>query len=57
MLINQFVPPTFCPCFAFTGMNFLGMLYHVCDVLMTKTCVDQSELVDVGAQIDQLTIC
>ena len=24
---------------------------------MTKTCVDQSELVNVGVKIDQLTIC
>ena len=32
------------------------MLQHVCDVPMTETCVDQSELVNVGAQIDKLTI-
>ena len=32
MLINQFVSPTFCLCFAFTGINFRGMLDHVCDV-------------------------
>ena len=31
MLINQFVPPTFCLCFAFS-VNFRGMLHHVCDV-------------------------
>ena len=24
---------------------------------MTKTCVDQSELANVGVKIDQLTIC
>ena len=52
VLINQFVPPTFCLHFAFTGINFRGMLHHVCDVPMTKTWVDQSELVNVGAQID-----
>ena len=47
MLINQFVPPIF------TGINFRGMLHHACDVWpMTKTCVDQAELADVGAQID-----
>ena len=32
VLINQFVPPTFCLCFAFTGINFRGMLHHICDV-------------------------
>ena len=33
VLINQFVPPTFfCLYFAFTGINFSGMLHHVCDV-------------------------
>ena len=52
MLINQYVPPTFCLCFALTGINFRGMLDHVCDVPMTKTYVDQSELVNVEAQID-----
>ena len=57
MLINQFVPPTFCLFFAFSGMNFRGLLHHVCDVAMTKTFVDQSELVNIGAQIDNLTIC
>ena len=39
-------------CFAFTGINFRGMLHHVCDVPMTKISVDQSEFVNVGAQID-----
>ena len=29
MLINQFVPPTFCLGFALTGVNFRGMLFHV----------------------------
>ena len=33
------------------------MLHHVCDVPMTKTCEDQSELVNVGAQTDKLTVC
>ena len=32
VLVNQFVPPTFCLCFAFTGVNFRGMLHHVSDV-------------------------
>ena len=32
VLINQFVPPTFRLCFVFTGINFRGMLHHVCDV-------------------------
>ena len=32
VLINQFVPPTFCLCFAFTDVNFRGMLHHVFDV-------------------------
>ena len=42
-----------CPqVFAFNYIYFRGMLHHVCDVPMTKACVDQSELVDIGAQID-----
>ena len=32
-LINQFVPPIFCLYFAFTAINFRGMLHHVCDVV------------------------
>ena len=32
VLINQFVPPNFCLCFVFTGINFRGMLHHVFDV-------------------------
>ena len=32
VLINQFVLPTFCLCFTFTGINFQGMLHRVCDV-------------------------
>ena len=36
VLTNQFVPPTFSLCFSFAGINFLGMLHHVCDVAMTK---------------------
>ena len=32
VLNNQFVPPIFCLCFAFSGINFRGMLHHVCDV-------------------------
>ena len=27
-----FVPPSFCLCFALTGLNFQGMLHHGCDV-------------------------
>ena len=30
--VNQFMPPTFWLCFAFTGIKFRGMLHHVCDV-------------------------
>ena len=52
VLINQFVSPTFCVCFAFCGINFRGMLNHVCNVPMMKTCMDQPELINVGAQID-----
>ena len=53
MLINQFVPPTFCFCFAFTGVNFRGICYTTFVTLpKTKTCVDQSELEQAGAQID-----
>ena len=52
VLINQFVRPTFCLCSAFVDINFRGMLHHICDMPMTKTCVNQSEVVNVGAQID-----
>ena len=52
MLINQFVLPTFCLCFAFTGVNFRGMLHHVCDVAYDENMGDQSEFINVGAQID-----
>ena len=52
VLINQLVSLTFCLCFSFTGINFRGMLHHVCDVSMTKACMDLSELVNEGAQID-----
>ena len=50
VLINQFIAPTFCVCFAFTGINFRGITFLTWP--MRKTCVDQSELVNVGAQID-----
>lgn len=52
VLSNKFVPPTFCLFFSFTGMNFQGMLHHVSDVPLTKTDVDQPELVNVEVQID-----
>ena len=41
VLINQFVPPTFCPYFAFTAINFRGItLHHVCDVAFDENmCV------------------
>ena len=32
-LINQFVPPSFLSLFAFTDINFRGMLHHACDVV------------------------
>ena len=32
VLINQFLSPAFCLCFALNGINFRGMLHHVCDV-------------------------
>ena len=38
--------------FAFSDINFRGMLHNVCDVVYHKKCVDQSELVNVGEQID-----
>ena len=33
------------------------MLHHICDVSVTKTRVDQSELLNVVVQIDSLSIC
>ena len=56
VLINQFVPPTFFLCFTFTGINFRVMLHHVCDLPLTKTYADQSEIVNVRAQIDKSTL-
>ena len=32
VLINQFVPSTFCLCFAFTGKNFRDVLHQVCEI-------------------------
>ena len=52
VLSNKFVPPTFCLFFSFTGISFQGMLHHVSDVPLTKTDVDQPELVNVEVQID-----
>ena len=57
VLINQTVLPDFCLCFSMTGIKFWGMLHHVYDVVYDKTSVDQSELVNVGAQINYSTIC
>ena len=48
-LIKQFVPPTFCLYFPFTGINFAGMLHHVCDVGYDEIGLDQSELVNAGS--------
>ena len=50
-LINSFAPPTFYICFAFTGINFRSKIMFV-TWSMTKTCLDQPEFVNVGAQID-----
>ena len=52
VLINQFAPLTWCLYFASTGINFWGMLHMFVKQSMSKTCVDQWELVNVGAQID-----
>ena len=52
VLINQFVPHNFCLCFAFTDINFRGMLITFLTWRIIKTCVDQSEVINVGAQID-----
>ena len=50
VLVHQFVSPTFCLCFAFTGINFRGMFHHVSDVdydentfesIGTRICVAQ----------------
>ena len=43
--------PTFCLRFAFTGIKFRGK------ITITKTRVDQSEVANIGAQINELTIC
>ena len=49
VLINEVVPQTFCFCFLFTDINFRGMFVTW---VMTKTGVDQSELINLVAQID-----
>ena len=54
VLINQFVPPTFCLCFAFTGINFQAMLHHVCDVAYDENKCEPIRTLK-GAQIDSLT--
>ena len=44
LLINQFVSPTFCLCFALTGINFRDILHHViydeniCGLIRTGKC-------------------
>ena len=50
VLINQFGPPTFCLYFAFTGINFRGMLHHVCDVVYDENM--SGPIRPVGVQID-----
>ena len=50
--VNQFVSPALCLCFTFTGINFKGILHGFVTWAMTKTCVGQLELVNVGAQMD-----
>ena len=52
MLIDQFVSPNFCLCFAFTGINFRDMLHHICGVAYDENLCGPLELVNVGAQID-----
>ena len=49
LLINQFVLQTFSLCFLFIDINFRCMFVTW---VMIKTGVDQSELINVGAQID-----
>ena len=49
VLVNEVVPQTFCLCFLLTDVAFRGMFVTW---VMTKTEVDQSELINVRAQID-----
>ena len=56
VLINRFVASTFCFCFSFTGINFQACYITFLTWPMTKTCVDQSELVNIGGQIDKLPV-
>ena len=49
VLVNEVVPQTFCLCFLLTDVAFRGMFVTW---FMTKTGVDQSELINVRAQID-----
>ena len=53
LLINEVVSQTFSFCFLFTDINFRCMFVTW---VMTKSGVDQSELINVVAQIDQVTI-
>ena len=57
MLINQFVHQLFAS--AFSPLTYISEACYITFVTLpvTKTCVDQSELVNVGAQIDKLIIC
>ena len=48
MLIDQFVLPTICLCFAFTGIISEAFFIMFVTWPMAETCVDQSELVNVS---------
>ena len=52
VLLINLCPQLFSYVFVSTGINFRGMLHHVCDMPLTKTCLDQLELVNIEAKID-----
>ena len=63
VLINQIVSPTFCLCFASTGINFRGMLHHVCDaaydenvsgLIRTRICRSTNRLINYMLSIIHL---
>ena len=56
VLVHQFVSPTFCFCFAFTGINFRGMFHHVSDVDYDENTFESIRTRICVAQIDWIAI-
>ena len=64
VLINQFVTPTFCLYFTFSGINFRDMLHHVCDMaydenmsrpIRTRKCRSSNWLINYMLGFSQIS--